>query len=329
MTETGPGEIIDFLLDPPAGIVLPTPGQPVPEPGPLLDWQITGLSPDWLKGPLRPRLTGAAVATRPVPPTSGAMETVPLPRAFARPTYTEAVTEAVSGRSEAPFAAIGKLTARFSASPEQANERNCTAWVVAERVIATAAHCVMAAAAPSPDPQSRNKLPARSIRFAPQFHGEATAGVWFGVRAYTLRGYARPEAGASQSPFDLALVVLDRPIAARTGVLGVLARTAPEGPFLSVGYPLYPSRDWPFDGRFLYSSHGERVGLSQSVLEARNELTEGSSGGPWLVQHERLPLAAGLNSTKPVGSDTTTFSPLIDDHFLALLARALSDLTGV
>jgi hypothetical protein len=326
MAEPAAHEIVAFLLDPPAAYVRPL-EEASPAPGPELNWQLTGLAPNWAKGPLRPRLTGSAVATQTVPPVNSARPV--LPKAFARPTFTEAATEAVSGRRDSPFASIGKLTARFSSAPEAVRERNCTAWVVAERVIATAAHCVLSPSNTTPDPASRLNLPARSVRFAPQFHGEAEAGVWIGLRAYTFAGYARPEAGASQSPFDIALVVLDRPLANQTGQLGVLARSVPEGPFLSVGYPLQPSAGWPFDGRFLYSSHGERVGLSRSVLEARNGLTEGSSGGPWFISYEGQPLVAGLNSTKPLGSDATTFSPVLEDQFLKLLSRVLADLTGV
>lgn len=316
-------DIRAFTLVPPSGYVRVAEGTGAP--GPEAGWAITGISPTWATSGLRPRLTGVPVATLTRTPTMSSGP-VNIPTQFSRPTFTRAVTESAraDARTIAPFAAVGRLEARFTSAGEQRSE-TCTAWVVAERVVVTAAHCVF-----RPFPSGVGGTPAGTITFAPQYHGEPTVGVWVGTRSYTLSGWVAPDAGQNRALHDFAVVVLDRPLAEVTGTLGLLARRAPEGAVLSLGYPLFPTQDWPtFDGRFLYVSHGEILGRNGGELEARNELTEGSSGGPWLILHDGQPVAVGINSTKSVGSDDTTFSPIFSDSLLKLVGRALADLTGV
>jgi len=225
------------------------------------------------------------------------------------------ITEAVAALDHWPQSAVGRLTASFSGTI-----RFCTATVVAERVVLTAAHCVMA----------RGEM-ADWTHFQPQAKsGRSDLGNWAGEAVYVYQGWAAPALGTSQSPYDYAFVRLDRPIAALTGTVSVLAKGETAGAVTSLGYPRVASGAFEFDGRFLYATTGNHLGVSSpSVVEAENEMTEGSSGGPWFAMSESGISVVGLNSTKPLASNTTTFSPVLGDDFLALFARVLSDMTGV
>ncbi len=231
-----------------------------------------------------------------------------------------AVTEAVAEQNRHPLTAIGRITASFGG-----RIRYCTGTVVAERVVLTAAHCTFSRGADL----TGDRGFADWILFQPQYSGESGAGNWAGEAAYILSGWKAPAHGSSAGSYDFAFVRLDTPVAHATGIAGVMANTVPEGPFSSLGYPRKPGSGFDFDGRFLFASTGERVDDgSPHVVKAENGLTEGSSGGPWMVLSGGDMLVAGINSTKPLDSDDHTWSPLFSEAFQKLFAHVLADMTG-
>lgn len=258
-------------------------------------------------------------------PRAGAEADLPGQRLVAAEApWPEAGTEAVSRREdapvEAPVSAVGRLTAMFGG-----RIRYCTATVVAERVVLTAAHCVFQRTA---EPGERHF--ADWVLFQPQYEAGSGLGEWAGEAAYVLKGWRAPPPGLPASAYDFAFVRLDAPIAAQTGMAGLFVNAAPEGPFTSLGYPRQPSGVHVFDGSRLYATHGARLAsVHRGMIKAENQLTEGSSGGPWLTRETGEPLLAGINSAKPVDSDHATWSPRLGQAFQHLFSHVLADMTGV
>ena len=110
--------------------------------------------------------------------------------------------------------------------------------------------------------------------------------------------------------------------------MSILTGAKATGPVLSVGYPQKPNGAFWFDGRFLFQSHGALIHRYDVMLEAQNDLTEGSSGGPWFADWNGRAVVVGLNAQKTDASGQTTESPPLDDAFLALISFAISDMTG-
>ncbi len=248
------------------------------------------------------------------------------------------LTEAIIDQSQYPYTAIGRLSYSI-----EGVVRYCTAWVVSERVIATAGHCVFSRAVnakadletgereiDSETGDAKASGLADWTLFEPAYKEGAITEKWAGVRGYVLKGWIAPDEGAATSPHDFAFVVLDKPIVAKTGALGVRI-ASPQVPeaAVSLGYPQNPTSGFAFDGRHLYASTGKLKSSALGVMEAENQLTEGSSGGPWLSKTKDGVVVTGINSNKPLRRDDTTYSPVLGQSFVELLSRVLSDMTGV
>lgn len=255
--------------------------------------------------------------------------------------YSGEVTEAILDQSKYPYTAIGRLSYSI-----EGVVRYCTAWVVSDRVIATAGHCVFSRSvnkqssqrdidAPIGD-RAENKETEKTAGladwtiFEPAYRVGVETEKWAGIRGYVLKDWVSPEQGAPTSPHDFAFIVLDKPIVHKTGALGVRV-ASPEAPdaTVSLGYPQNPTREYAFDGQYLYASTGKLKSAALGVLETENQLTEGSSGGPWLSKTADGVVVTGINSNKRLNSNDTTFSPKLGQSFVELLSKVLSDMTGV
>lgn len=274
----------------------------------------------------RERLRRSRMVSRPVPPqnkqTHHAAVTNQIGRRLigADDQGQGAFTEAITDTRAHPYSSVGKLTASFNG-----RYRHCTATVVAERVVMTAAHCVFARKTST----GQTAQFADWVTFEPGYNNGVSAGRWAGEATYIHSGWGNPQPGTNAGPFDYAFIRLDTPIARVTGIASLVTDAAPQGPFTALGYPRYPREGFRFDGRFLYATTGKRIEYKGvGTIQAENGLTEGSSGGPWFTQTEYGPGVVGINSTKPAYGDDSTWSPIFSDSFQSLLARVLADMTG-
>jgi V8-like Glu-specific endopeptidase len=215
-------------------------------------------------------------------------------------------TVRVPDRSRFPYSAVGKLFMTFNGTNYVGS-----AWVVGERAIFTAAHCIF-------DEKQADGWADR-VLFIPQYYrGEEPVGRWAVIGLHTLRGWTAN--GEDKFKYDMGAGFLDRPISDRTGSFGWLANVPPDqGPYQSIGFPArYLSSDYPFDGREMWRCNGRYLSGSNPVQMANN-MTQGCSGGPWVSLRDGTIYATGLNSFRWNTQPETMNSPYFGTGFLNLI----------
>lgn len=217
-------------------------------------------------------------------------------------------TARVTGVGNFPYSAVGKLFARVGGVV-----RFGTAFVVGPQAIATAGHCIF---------QNAASQWADRVAFVPRYAGGAPSpsGLWNVRSLHVLAGWAAQQLNARL--FDLGGAILDRPISQATGVIGWLANIPPNlGSLHSVGYPLqWVSPQYPFDGNQMWRCIGRQL-PSSGVLKMANNMSEGASGGPWLIQRNGNIYANGLNSFRLTSEPDALASPYFGAGFVNLMDR--------
>lgn len=215
-------------------------------------------------------------------------------------------TALVAGPASFPYSAVGKLFARVNGVDQFG-----TAFVVGERAIVTAGHCVFSDVA-------RNWV--EKLAFAPRYQNTPPLGLWYATSVHTLAGWAAQPPNARL--FDLGGVILDRPVAQATGTIGWVANIPPaQGPFHSVGYPRqWLSPNFPFDGKLMWWCTGSQL-QSSGYLRMANNLTEGASGGPWLIKRNGNIYVNGLNSFRLSNEPEVLASPYFGQGLVNLIGR--------
>ncbi|MDB5711571.1 MAG: hypothetical protein JWL96_3641 [Sphingomonas bacterium] len=214
-------------------------------------------------------------------------------------------TERVPNRGAFPYSAIGKMVAQVGG-----NDFAGTAWVVGDRAIVTAGHCLF---------DDNSQQWATHVAFMPQFDDQPARGIWYGASSHTLSGWTG--GGPNAAAFDLGAVILEQPIASTTGTIGWRANIAANQQLLqAVGYPSdWVSAAYDFDGKHMWSCNGNYVGGS-SVIGMNNNMTRGSSGGPWLKQDPQGRIfACGLNSHYNEDHSNVMYSPYFGQGIINLI----------
>lgn len=211
-----------------------------------------------------------------------------------------------------PYTTVGKVFFRL-------NGENyvCSASVVYDHTLLTARHCLY---------DFNTKTFATTFMFSPGYYfgdNRRLGGRWGGKKLLT---WAAP---APNWRYDIGFVQLfdddgagcggslgGKPIETYTGELG----SAWGGNFAQVhwnefGYPAAA----PFTGKVMVQADSSTAqvgggGSWQGTLQAGNDMTGGSSGGPWILsffpnQSGAVNFANGLNSFEPAGRPLATGSP--------------------
>ena len=222
------------------------------------------------------------------------LESLPLGDGFS--------TSPVQDRTVLPYKTVGKIFMQF----DGANFVG-TGWVISERAVFTAGHCVY-------DKNSQGGWADR-ILFVPQYHnGQAPVGRWTAERIWTLDGWSSQH----DYKYDLAVFLVDRPIRPRTGALGWIANAPPnQGPYTAIGYPAAPVPGYNFNGAEMWQSRGKYIDGNNPV-QMHNNMTGGCSGGPWVIQRSNAVYANGINSFRYTSSPDTMYSPYFGEGFLSL-----------
>lgn len=217
-------------------------------------------------------------------------------------------TARVTGIGNFPYSAVGKLFARVGGA-----DRCGSAFVVGSQSIVTAGHCIY------PDAASQW---VERVAFVPRYADGAPGpgGLWNVRSLHVLAGWAAQQPNSRL--FDLGGATLDRPVSQATGVIGWLANIPPNlGSLHSVGYPLqWVSPQYPFDGNQMWRCIGRQLPAS-GVLKMANNMTEGASGGPWLIERNGNIYANGLNSFRLTSEPNALASPYFGAGFVNLMNR--------
>ena len=218
-----------------------------------------------------------------------------------RPLNVNFTTRRVPDRSRLPFSAVGKLFMAFGGEDHVGS-----AWVVAERAVFTAGHCIF---------HRRNGIWADHVLFIPQYdNGIEPVGRWAATSLYSLRGWTRNR----NFEYDMGVFVVDRKIRPRTGSLGWMANYPPnQGPYKSIGYPARAISGYSFSGSSMWMCDGGYI-TGRNPIKMHNNMTEGCSGGPWRVVNNGKRYINGLNSFRMKGESNTLQSPYFGDGFLNL-----------
>ncbi len=209
-------------------------------------------------------------------------------------------TSLVNDMTVFPYCAVGKLFMTFGGANYIGS-----AWVIGERTICTAGHCVYDHATGW----------ATNVMFAGRFNQGAAIGFWPIPTLAALNGWINDR----DFRYDIGFGIASQPIRPVMGKLGWMANyPANQGPYTEIGYPAVPIAGYPFDGQRMWQSVGNYVDGSE-IIQACGNMTGGCSGGPWAIRRDDDWRGNGLNSHRQA-NPKRIYSPYFGDGFIILIA---------
>jgi Trypsin-like peptidase domain len=239
------------------------------------------------------------------------IERQPKPGTLPRPhiTTTSAAapsTAPVGNTGVLPYSATGKLFTRVSGGVGHGS-----AFVLGHRLVFTAAHCVDG---------------GQAVEFVPGYLSDGSVRKWKMKFWFIHQAYLKAPGGDLRYDFAICITdPADAPIQPATGTLGWLSEPHGQADCVSIGYPMSPPTALGFDGNRMWQSRGGFLRSdAESLVPARNGMTRGCSGGPWVVN---LGIAGGwravgLNSHVRSFDDQVMYSPAFDEDFVDMIEAA-------
>lgn len=182
-----------------------------------------------------------------------------------------------------PFSAVGRLIFTWGGK-----RWHGSAWAVDEQTIVTAGHNVQEKAEWSSDF-------AFQLRYADGVSAEEVTV----TKVYALEGWVTD----ADFGYDLAVCTLATKLTKLGNPLPVMGNVAADQKqYDGVGYPGEPTPAHDFDGKLMWQSEGAFLSASPSEnaptkIKVENGMTQGASGGPWIVVFRNgLLYANGVNS---------------------------------
>lgn len=251
-----------------------------------------------------------------VPPVDLPALTLPVDESDIQPMSDPEVARALATRpavsmNHLPYSAVGRLVARFrDPATGREFESSGTAWVVGKRGLITAGHCLY-----------YQRAEAISATFLPNHTSEA-APLSFPVTE--IAWHPRWRGDNSTLAWDFGACITRSDVSSVTGILGYQARgRLPDEVIHSIGYPARRRAGLPFDGKVMWQSDG--MGFKRGAFHATGcDLTQGASGGPWVVETPFGLKVVGHNSWINTSEPGVMHSPVYNDNCLVMV-RWLDD----
>ncbi|NUP07808.1 MAG: hypothetical protein HOW73_17305 [Polyangiaceae bacterium] len=203
----------------------------------------------------------------------------------------------------APYAAVGKLFFRWKGDPYVG-----TAWVIKTPTLGifTAGHNLF-----------EDGKWSDMVLFDMQYDDGHSSLEVAGKQLYVADAWHEGEDHA----YDLAVVGPSSALAESTPALAYLMDIDTPASYRAVGYPARPITGYNFDGKHMWQSVGDSIATGQGCVSAYNNMTQGSSGGPWCVQVENKWYANGVQSHRLQDPDVA-LSPVFTAAKINPLLRA-------
>lgn len=203
-----------------------------------------------------------------------------------------------------PYQCCGKLFTKYDG-----DNYVSSAAVIRPNLLLTAAHCVHAGS----KKDFHSNIVFKPLFPMPYFSFKAS-------KIVVLSSWHEPH---QRKPYylDYAFIKTDAPML-ELGNLGIMINTGWRNSWVSLGYPA----DEPYDGKIMYMAEGDHCsfpGGKRIMCMNGNDMTGGSSGGPWLLKN-KIGYAAGVNSHGIDSRPGVMFSPDFDNSIKYLLECAES-----